>query len=151
MPLRSLAQLPLTRVGRAKAEQGFAVTHFTIDWQQRQVTCPIGKDVIHIKFDPAVCQACSCRTLYTKARVRSTHAHFTPTASALPRITRSARERHTTTTFKEEYARRARIEGTIAQGVHAFDLRRSRYIGLPKTRLQHPIIASSLNLICMGA
>ena len=62
-----------------------------------------------------------------------------------------ARERQTTTTFKEEYARRAGREGTIAQGVHAFDLRRSRYIGLPKTRLQHLMIASALNLVRMGA
>ena len=62
-----------------------------------------------------------------------------------------AREYQTTAPFKEEYARRAGIEGTIAQGVHAFDLRRSRYIGLPKTRLQHLIIASSLNLVRMGA
>ena len=62
-----------------------------------------------------------------------------------------ARERQTTATFKKEYARRAGIEGTIAQGVHGFDLRQARYIGLAKTRLQHMIIASALNLVRMGA
>jgi transposase len=62
-----------------------------------------------------------------------------------------AREHQTTATFKEKYARRAGIEGTIAQGVHSFDLRRSRSIGLAKTRLQHLMIASALNLVRMGA
>ena len=56
-----------------------------------------------------------------------------------------------TETFKEEYARRAGIEATIAQGVHSCDLRRSRYIGLAKTRQQHIFIGSALNLIRMGA
>ncbi|GAC1390204.1 MAG: hypothetical protein NVSMB38_07120 [Ktedonobacteraceae bacterium] len=49
------------------------------------------------------------------------------------------------------YARRTGIEGTIAQGVHGFDLHRARYIGLAKTKLQHVIIASALNLVRMGA
>ncbi len=35
--------------------------------------------------------------------------------------------------------------------VRGFDLRRSRYIGLAKTRLQHLFVAASLNLVRMGA
>ncbi len=149
---------------QAQEKQGFDSTHVTIDWQQRQVTCPIGKDsrlwinthdrhgkdVIPIKFNPADCLARPCRTLCTKAKsgarmltLRPQHQH----SLALQK----ARERQTTKAFKEEYARRAGREGTISQGVHAFDLRRSRYIGLAKTRLQHLIIASSLNLVRMGA
>ena len=34
-----------------------------------------------------------------------------------------------------------------AQGVRAFDLRRSRYVGLPKTHLQHLAIATAINLV----
>src|SRR5579859_3041532 len=159
MQLHLLDPLPLTLEGRAKAEQGFAITHFTIDWVQQQVACPTGntsrlwinthdrhgKDVIHIKFNPADCQACPCRSLCTKAKsgarmltLRPQHQHYL--------ALQKARERQTTTAFKEEYARRAGIEGTISQGVHTFDLRRSRYLGLAKTRLQHLIIASALNL-----
>jgi len=81
---------------QAKAEQGFAVTHFTIDWVQQQVVCPTGntsrlwinthdrhgKDVIHIKFNPADCQACPCRSLY-EGKIGSTRADLTPAASAL--------------------------------------------------------------------
>lgn len=149
---------------QAQEKQGFDSTHVTIDWQQRQVRCPIGKDsrlwinthdrhgkdVIPIKFNPADCLACPCRTLCTKAKsgarmltLRPQHQHYL--------ALQKARERQTTKSFKEEYARRAGREGTISQGVHAFDLRRSRYIGLAKTRLQHLIIASSLNLVRMGA
>jgi transposase len=43
------------------------------------------------------------------------------------------------------YAIRAGVEGTISQRVRAFDLRRSRYIGQPKTHLQHVIIATAIN------
>jgi transposase len=45
------------------------------------------------------------------------------------------------------YARRAGIEGTISQGVRTFDLRRSRYIGLAKTHLQHILISLAMNLV----
>jgi hypothetical protein len=44
------------------------------------------------------------------------------------------------------YAKRAGIEGTPSQGVRAFGLRRSRAIGLTKTRLQQVAIAAALNL-----
>ncbi len=35
--------------------------------------------------------------------------------------------------WKDQYQRRAGIEGTISQGTRAFGLRRSRYIGQEKT------------------
>jgi len=49
-------------------------------------------------------------------------------------------------TFRQ-YAQRAGIEGTLSQGVRAFDLRRSRYTGLAKTHLQHILIATAINLV----
>jgi hypothetical protein len=48
-----------------------------------------------------------------------------------------ARERQKTEAFKEQYALHSGIEATFSQGVRAFELRRSRYIGLAKTHLQH--------------
>src|SRR5712692_1223803 len=41
--------------------------------------------------------------------------------------------------------------GQSLKRVHSFDLRRSRYIGLTKTRLQHILIASALNVVRIGA
>ena len=49
--------------------------------------------------------------------------------------------------FKQIYAKRARVEGTISQGVRAFGLRRGRYIGLAKTELQHATTAAAINLV----
>ncbi len=59
---------------------------------------------------------------------------------------KTVRERQTTQSFKDKYKKRAGIEGTISQGVRAFGLRRSRYIGLEKTRLQHLVTAAAMNL-----
>ena len=48
---------------------------------------------------------------------------------------------------KEKYKKRAGVEGTMSQGVRVCGMRRSRYIGLAKTHLQHIITAAALNLI----
>jgi transposase len=149
---------------QTQAGQGFAITDFAIDWVQPQVVCPVGKssrlwinthnrhgtDVIHVKFNPADCMSCPCRTLCTKAKsgarmltLHSNHQRYL--------ALQQAREHQKTASFKEVYARRAGIEGTIAQGVHGFDLRQARYIGLDKTKLQHVLIASALNLFRIGA
>ena len=45
------------------------------------------------------------------------------------------------------YAKRAGIEGTVSVGVRSFGLRRSRYLGFEKTRLQHVATVSALNLV----
>jgi len=49
--------------------------------------------------------------------------------------------------FRATYAPRAGIEGTHSQGVRALGLRRTRYIGLEKTALQHFFTAAAINLI----
>jgi transposase len=61
-----------------------------------------------------------------------------------------ARLRQKAPDFKSKYAKRAGIEGTISQGVRGFDLRHARYIGLAKAKLQHLLVAASLNLFRMG-
>jgi len=57
-----------------------------------------------------------------------------------------ARARQKTTEFKQEYSLRSGIEGTISQGIRGFNLRKCRYIGLEKTRLQHVLTAAAMNL-----
>jgi hypothetical protein len=51
------------------------------------------------------------------------------------------------------YALRAGVgvEGTIRQGVAVTGMRRARYRGLPKTRLEHVYSAVALNLIRLDA
>ncbi len=43
------------------------------------------------------------------------------------------------------------IEGTLSQGVRAFGLRRSRYVGEAKTRLQMCMTAVAINVVRLGA
>src|SRR5437016_14278082 len=59
----------------------------------------------------------------------------------------AARRRQQTRAFTKEYALREGIEATISQGVRAFGMRRSRYIGLAKTHLQHLGIAAGINVV----
>jgi transposase len=59
----------------------------------------------------------------------------------------AARQRQQTPEFREQYAKRAGIEGTLSQAVRRSEMRRSRYIGLARTHLQHVLTAAALNLI----
>jgi transposase len=59
----------------------------------------------------------------------------------------TARRHQQTEAFKGQYAARAGVEGTHEQAVRRSGLRRSRYIGLDKTRLQHVATAAALDLI----
>lgn len=47
--------------------------------------------------------------------------------------------------WKDRYHVRAGVKGTLSQGVRAFGMRRSRYIGLAKTGLQQVCTAAALN------
>lgn len=58
----------------------------------------------------------------------------------------AARQRHETEGFKKLYGERSGIEGTISQGVRKMGLRRSRYIGLSRTHVQHVATAAAINV-----
>ena len=142
---------------QSHAAQGFDHTGFTIDWQAKKATCPQGKSsrkwtlkqdrtvsgVIRIQFGKQDCLACPCRSQCTTAITNPRQLVVRPQAQF--EAIQAARQRQQTQAFKERYAIRAGIEGTISQGVRAFDLRRSRYIGLAKTHLQHVMIATAIN------
>lgn len=148
---------------QARAGEGFAVAQFVIDWEQHCAICPqgqrsiqwlpkdgpIGEPGIQIKFAKADCAACV-------ERPRCTHSETAPRRLHVRdqnyyTVLQVARERQKTEVFKTQYAARAGIEGTVAQGTRTCDLRRSRYIGLPKTRLLHLLIAAGLNFIRVAA
>ena len=58
----------------------------------------------------------------------------------------AARQREQTEAFAELYEQRAGIEGVHAQGVRRMGLRRSRYVGEPRTHLQHVVTAAAINV-----
>ncbi len=146
----------------ARAKEGFGAASFVIDWEAEQATCPqgnssviwkpitdrTGHDVVTIRFAPADCRACPVRgQCVSSQRARAltirTQTHY----EAL----QAARQRQGTEGFKEQYARRAGIEGTISQGTRISDMRRSRYIGEAKTRLLQLLIGAALNFVRVAA
>lgn len=155
---------------QALAGEGFAAENFQIDWQQKRALCPANKEssswtpaldarkqeVIKIKFSRKDCLPCPLRPKCTRAK-KSPRRTITLRAERQYQAQQMAREREKTAAFKKLYARRAGVEGTISQGVRSFDpgptgstgagLRRSRYIGLAKTHLQHLLIAIGMNLV----
>ena len=139
-----------------QAETGYDLTHFSIDWEAETVTCPqgrtssswtpvqdAGKSLIKVKFSQMDCKACPSRTSCTGTTRRSMTLHPREQMQALF----AARSRESTEDFKDTYRHRAGIEGTHSQAVRTMGLRRSRYIGLPKTHLGHVAIAAAVNLM----
>ena len=53
--------------------------------------------------------------------------------------------------WQRRYRIRAGVEGTIAQATHVTGIRRARYLGLDKTRLEHNTAAAAINLIRLDA
>jgi len=62
-----------------------------------------------------------------------------------------ARAAQTTQEWKQRYAIRAGVEGTIHQATTTTGIRRNRYLGLPKTHLAHVFTATAINLIRLDA
>ena len=63
----------------------------------------------------------------------------------------AARAEQTSPQWRERYKIRAGIEGTIAQAAHTTGIRHARYTGLAKTRLEHALAATAVNLIRLDA
>jgi len=145
---------------QAGAGQGFAAGDFSADWQQKRMTCPEGRlssawspavdssnnEVIKVKFSAKDCGVCPSKAKCTRAARRTVSIRPRERYEALA----AARARETTEQFKEDYAKRAGVEGTISQGVRACGMRRSRYAGQAKTHLQHLATAAALNVLRIG-
>jgi transposase len=146
--------------GRWQQEQGqgFDLAHFHIDWEREKATCPAGKissswipavdargnPFINIAFAKADCSQCPSLSQCTKAKSQRRTINIKP--QELHEALQKARQREQTEDFKEEYRKRAGIEGTLSQGVRALGMRRSRYVGKAKIHLQHLATAAAINL-----
>ncbi|MFC8015566.1 transposase [Streptomyces cinereoruber] len=147
---------------QARAAEGFAKNAFTIDWKARQVYCPAGKtsshwnpvkqhgtDAIVITFSVRTCRDCpfqkQCTTSQTGRRM------LTLRPRELHENLARARAEQQTDTWKNKYALRSGVEGTINQALDITGIRRARYRGLPKVRLQHAFSATALNVIRLDA
>jgi len=148
---------------QARAQAGFAAAQFVIDWEQEHATCPQGhtsvewlrrhhdqgQTSIQIKFAKVDCASCPVRAQCTQSKLQPRFLQVRDQAHY--EVLQAARQRQKSAIFKAQYAARAGIEGTISQGTELGDLRRSRYRGLPKTRLLHLLIAAALNFMRVAA
>lgn len=143
---------------QADANMGFDVSHFRVDWQKQQVTCPIGKysrewhpdkdeyghPLIHARFGRQDCLVCQARESCTRSgsQGRSVRLRQEAEHEALQQL----RQKVKTDEFKATYRKRAGIEGTLSRAVRNSDLHRTRYVGIHKTHLQHILTAVAINL-----
>jgi transposase len=142
---------------------GFGKSAFAIDWQNKKATCPSGqssrywtvgldnngRDAIRIRFATTTCAPCPVRDQCTRSTQYGRQLTVRPQEqdALLERV----RAEQTTDAWKDRYAARAGVEGTIHQAVAVSGMRRTRYRGLAKTHLGHILTATAVNLIRIDA
>lgn len=144
---------------QAQMEGAYSLDQFQIDWEQHTVGCPQGREslswaervhtnghpFIQVNFSSRDCGPCQSRMLCTRAkppRGRTLNFHPQIQYEAL----QTAQTWYTSDDGQRQYACRAGIEGTLSQGVRAFGMRRTRYVGLDKAHLQNVAIAAAINV-----
>lgn len=144
---------------QAREQSGYDIAHFVINWDDEHVTCPQGQtsrtwspttnkqgdDYIAIRFDKGDCLACPVRQFCTRAASGPRTLRLQPSRLYQDSL-QQARIDQQSEQFQERYRPRAGIEGSISQATRTFELRRTRFVGHAKTRLQHLATATAINL-----
>lgn len=147
---------------QAQQQTGYAAADFTFDWQNHEATCPqgarsvhwtertdgAGQAVVSVRFATQTCRQCPVRAQCTRSAQMPRQVTVRPQAEH--EALQQARLYQQSEAFRQEYARRAGVEGTISQAVRAFGLRQARYVGLAKTHLQEIGTAVALD-VCRWA
>jgi hypothetical protein len=157
-----LGPLRIDHSAQARAGGGFDRAAFVIDWDHQRATCPQGvtstiwsactergRESIVVRFPVTACQACPARPQCTRST--RTGRQLMLRTRELHEAVEQARAAQTTEQWKQRYAVRAGVEGTIHQATATTGLRRSRYLSLPKTHLAHIFTAVAINLIRLDA
>lgn len=143
---------------QAKANKGFDVGSFRLDWQAQQATCPQGQtsarwsqagERMEVVFARETCAACPVRRDCTPSATTGRVLHVRPQAAH--EALQERRHEQETEAFRQAYQTRAGIEGTLSQAVRGMGIRRARYDGLPKTQVQHVVTAVAINLVRIDA
>jgi transposase len=138
---------------------GFDKGSFIVDWDHQVVTCPAGKQsiswlpntypqngvVFEARFARKDCGPCPHRARCTKSKLEPRIIGLQ--AQEHHETLYAARQRQKTEEFRSQYAARAGIEATHEQAIRRCGLRQCRYIGQVKTRLQHVLTATAVNLL----
>lgn len=145
---------------QARTEGGYDISRFAIDWEAKKATCPEGKqsrgwkpaidswgrpDIV-VRFARKDCRECRSRALCTRSKDEPRHLTLLPN-KAEHEIMQAARVRQKTPQWKKSYDERAGIEGTFSRATGVLGLRRARYSGQEKVRLEHVLTAVALSVL----
>jgi len=138
-------------------EGRFTPEQFQVNVEQRTAVCPAGKEntqcsrleeqatgkvSYRFEWDTSTCAACLLRAQCIKAE----HAHRTLAVGEHHSTLQARRQEQQTKPFKQRMRHRNAIEGTQSELVRAHGLRRARYRGLPKAKLQNYFIGAACNI-----
>ena len=155
---------PLLADTSAQARSGgYTADMFAIDWDRKQATCPQGavsskwaplrqhdgKQAISVRFAAATCRACPARDKCTTAKWTGRQLFLRP--REIHEAVAAARAGQDTRQWKDRYKTRAGVEGLMHQATCVTGIRRARYLGLGKTRLEHLAAATAINVIRLDA
>ena len=155
---------PLLADTSAQARSGgYTAAMFTIDWDNKQATCPHGavsskwaplrqrdgKQAISVRWATATCRDCPVRDKCTTAKWTGRQLFLRP--REIHEAVAAARAGQDTRQWKDRYKARAGVEGLMHQATCVTGVRRARYLGLDKTRLEHLAAATAINVIRLDA
>jgi transposase len=135
----------------------FQSEDFQVEVEQRRATCPAGhqntqcsrlvekatgKVSFRFEWDTATCARCPLRLKCIKAE----HKHRTLVVGENHSVLQARRKEQQTDAFQARLKHRNAIEGTQSELVRAHGMRRARYRGLAKTKLQNYFIGAACNV-----
>jgi transposase len=147
---------PAPRSGGSNSGR-FHSEDFQVEVEQRRATCPAhhpnsqcsrlveaatGKVSYRFEWDTTTCAACPLRLKCIKAG----HKHRTLVVGENHGVLQARRTEQKTDAFKQRLKHRNAIEGTQSELVRAHGLRRARYRGLVKTKLQNHLAGAACNV-----
>jgi transposase len=150
-----IGPLPPAGDRQTREAKGFALTDFAIDRDAKSATCPRGEKskywgTTHMDGQPRTV------VIFPKYGYRNCKVPPACTSGFTRRLTLHPREEHAllqrrraeqnTDAWKQCYAQRAGVEGTISQAVWTTGIRRSRYRGQAKTGPAHVFSTAAINL-----
>jgi hypothetical protein len=140
-----------------KNEGRFQSQDFEVEVEQRRATCPVGhansqcsrlvekatgKVAYRFEWDTATCAACPLRLKCIKAE----HPHRSLVVGENHTVLQTRRKEQQTEAFQARLKHRNAIEGTQSELVRAHGLRRARYRGLARAKLQNYFIGAACNV-----
>lgn len=143
--------------GASKSGTHFCADHFNVTVEQRKAVCPAEKEnsqcsrleeqatgKVSYRFEWHSSDCVNC--LLRKQCMKSDHKHRTLVVSEHHTLLQERRQEQKTEPFKKRMKHRNAIEGTQSELVRAHGMRRARYRGLPKTKLQNYFIGAACNI-----